>query len=519
MRLELERKTVVGRPVLAHAAPASARRALAQPGNAIENGLRREMEARFGHDFSRVRVHSGPEAAVSAGDLRASAYTAGTSIVFGRNQYSPGTAAGKRLLAHELAHVVQQREATSILPAISPARDASELAAERLADGCMERPSVASAVPALQRQPVEAAAPTGLPDKPAGDSATDQEVEAALTGFLTRVLQAQGGRGLLKDSLVVREALGVLAGSDSRASTAVADFLQSSLGGSPAVFAKQARKRLPARIPRSALERLNTIPSVPSASGGPGSIGEALDQLVDRTFRPLINSLTKSKDQREKLIEAAHTAVRAGVVGLANAAMTNLAPDARASFTAALDAAIRQRKNAAQVPATSPYTVTPSPPAVTGTPPSAKGQQIFPSPNVPIPDTPGQVTRAPSVPAAPASVDQVIQGLADDALIPPEARGKPVADSLSSARAFARTLADKLDEAQRKNQGSVELTLSSAYGEVRDIRAVFDEAERITQLIKNALPHHASKVEQVIVTVESPDPKTPSFRRDVIQLH
>ena len=511
-----ERKTGAGRPVLAHAAPASARRALAQPGNAIENGLRREMEARFRHDFSRVRVHSGPEADVSAGDLRAAAYTAGISIVFGRNKYSPRTAAGKRLLAHELAHVVQQREATSILPAISPARDASELAAERLADGGAERPSVASAVPALQRQP---AAPTGLPDKPAGDNATDQEVVAALTAFLSRVLQTQGGRGLLRDSPVVWQALHVLAGSDSSAFIAVDNFLQSSQGGSPAAFARQAREHLPPGIPRSALERLNTIPSAPSASGGPGSMGETLDQFVDRTFRPLINSLTKSEDLRRKLLEAAHAGVRAGVVGLANAAMTNLDPQARATFSAALDATIRQRTSRAQVPATSPFTVTPPPSGVPGTLPPAPGQQIIPSPSVPIPDTPGQAPPAPSVPAAPASVDQVIQGLADDALIPAEARGKPVADSLTSARAFARALADKLDEAQRKGQGSVELTLSSAYGEVGDIRAVFDEAEWITQLIKNALPHGASKVEQVIVTVESPDPKKPSFRRDVIQLH
>jgi hypothetical protein len=66
------------------------------------------MEQRFGHDFSGVRVHSGATAEQSARDVNARAYTVGHNIVFGAGQFAPITHEGRRLIAHELAHVVQQ---------------------------------------------------------------------------------------------------------------------------------------------------------------------------------------------------------------------------------------------------------------------------------------------------------------------------------------------------------------------------------------------------------------------------
>jgi hypothetical protein len=90
------------------AAPASVDRALAGVGRPLESGLRQDMEARFGHDFAQVRVHTGPVAEQSAREVEAHAYTAGTDIVFGAGRFMPGTDAGRRLIAHELSHVVQQ---------------------------------------------------------------------------------------------------------------------------------------------------------------------------------------------------------------------------------------------------------------------------------------------------------------------------------------------------------------------------------------------------------------------------
>jgi hypothetical protein len=66
------------------------------------------MEQRFGYDFSRVRVHAGTAAEQSVLDVNANAYTVGPNMVFGAGRFAPGTQQGRRLIAHELTHVVQQ---------------------------------------------------------------------------------------------------------------------------------------------------------------------------------------------------------------------------------------------------------------------------------------------------------------------------------------------------------------------------------------------------------------------------
>ena len=67
------------------------------------------FEPRFNRDFSQVRVHSNTQAAETAGLLKAQAFTIGNDVVFGSGQYLPETVRGKRLLAHELTHVIQQK--------------------------------------------------------------------------------------------------------------------------------------------------------------------------------------------------------------------------------------------------------------------------------------------------------------------------------------------------------------------------------------------------------------------------
>jgi hypothetical protein len=66
------------------------------------------MEARFGRDLSNVRLHTGGKAAESAQAVNARAYTVGKNIVFGPGEFAPHTNTGKRLIAHEMTHVVQQ---------------------------------------------------------------------------------------------------------------------------------------------------------------------------------------------------------------------------------------------------------------------------------------------------------------------------------------------------------------------------------------------------------------------------
>ena len=82
----------------------------AASGAPLEQNTRALMETRLGHDFSQVRVHTDEKAAASARDVNARAYTVGDDIVFGKGQYHPAAASSQRLIAHELAHVVQQRQ-------------------------------------------------------------------------------------------------------------------------------------------------------------------------------------------------------------------------------------------------------------------------------------------------------------------------------------------------------------------------------------------------------------------------
>jgi hypothetical protein len=98
------RATGTGAPSVA---PRIVGEVLQSPGHPLDAATRAFMEPRFGQDFSRVRLHTGAEAAGSARAINALAFTAGKDIVFGSEQYSPDSNCGRRLLAHELAHVVQ----------------------------------------------------------------------------------------------------------------------------------------------------------------------------------------------------------------------------------------------------------------------------------------------------------------------------------------------------------------------------------------------------------------------------
>jgi len=82
-------------------------------GEPLSESVRAFFEPRFGHDFSRVRVHSDARAAASAQSVNALAYTIGKDVVFAAAQFSPATTQGRKLLAHELTHVVQQGQGAS----------------------------------------------------------------------------------------------------------------------------------------------------------------------------------------------------------------------------------------------------------------------------------------------------------------------------------------------------------------------------------------------------------------------
>jgi hypothetical protein len=104
---EVQRKTAGGEATVTDAAAAAigARRG---GGQRLPAGERAFFESRLGTDLGRVRVHADPEAARLSAGLSARAFTVGNDVFFGSGEYQPGSSSGRRLLAHELTHVLQQ---------------------------------------------------------------------------------------------------------------------------------------------------------------------------------------------------------------------------------------------------------------------------------------------------------------------------------------------------------------------------------------------------------------------------
>ena len=125
-------------------------------GSPLDRETRGFMESRLGADFGDVRIHTDSKASESAKSVQAHAYTVGNDVVFQSGKYEPDSDSGKRMLAHELTHVVQQRSGpVDGTPAaggikISNPSDRFEQAAEHSADRVM---SSAAPAPALQAAP------------------------------------------------------------------------------------------------------------------------------------------------------------------------------------------------------------------------------------------------------------------------------------------------------------------------------------------------------------------------------
>ena len=130
--------------------------ALDSPGQPLDATTRAEMEPRLGHDFANVRVHADSRASDSARAVNATAYTVGRELVFRVGHYRPETEVGKRLLAHELTHVVQQGAANPRLkrntldsePVVSQPSDRAEQEADRGAEAVASGESFAPSMKA-----------------------------------------------------------------------------------------------------------------------------------------------------------------------------------------------------------------------------------------------------------------------------------------------------------------------------------------------------------------------------------
>jgi outer membrane protein OmpA-like peptidoglycan-associated protein len=135
-------------------APARVHEVLHSPGQPLDAATRAYFEPRFGRDFSRVRVHADAAAGHSAREINAHAYTVGHNVVFGVGRFAPATHEGRRLIAHELTHVVQQSglgHAARQPTRISNAHDADARA--KVAATCVLPMRSTESTLAVQRQP------------------------------------------------------------------------------------------------------------------------------------------------------------------------------------------------------------------------------------------------------------------------------------------------------------------------------------------------------------------------------
>lgn len=150
-RLSLQRMGL-NSPLAGEVAPPVVHDVLRSSAPPLDAQTRALMEPRFGHDFSRVRIHTGDLAARSAEAVAAQAFTFGRDIVFGSGRFAPATAEGRKLLAHELAHVVQQGAAPATSAVTRPVA-----------------PGHSGAGPQLRRQPTPGpASPPAAPSPTTG---------------------------------------------------------------------------------------------------------------------------------------------------------------------------------------------------------------------------------------------------------------------------------------------------------------------------------------------------------------
>ncbi len=151
-KLSLARSIRSANPITPHSndVPPIVHEVLNSSGEPLDAATRTYFEPRFGHDFSRVRVHTDEQAAESARLVNARAYTVGDNVVLGSGQYHPSSSSGRRLLAHELTHVVQQSNSGSALPlTISEPSDRNERQADQVATDVADRGLSFAGVPVL----------------------------------------------------------------------------------------------------------------------------------------------------------------------------------------------------------------------------------------------------------------------------------------------------------------------------------------------------------------------------------
>ncbi|HTG33550.1 MAG TPA: DUF4157 domain-containing protein [Thermoanaerobaculia bacterium] len=199
--------------------PAIVGEALFSSGQPLGAGVRAFMEPRIGHDFSQVRVHTGDVASRSAAAVDALAYTVGSDVVFRNGLYAPEMAEGRKLLAHELTHVVQQGKGLTpssglnVAPPSSPAEREAESVAGTVQNGARSSPFIPIGSYPLQlarQQSSQAAAPAQTAPAASSSEMTRSEFEGIMR---RRYLVADIHTGTFEEQRVSLPRQGTPAGS------------------------------------------------------------------------------------------------------------------------------------------------------------------------------------------------------------------------------------------------------------------------------------------------------------------
>lgn len=425
-----------------------------QIGRPLEPNVRKQIEQGLGENFEKVRVHDDADAQRSAATLDAEAFTHGEDIYLGAGAPNVESTAGQTLLTHELAHVVQQRQAgESTAAAISQPGDqferAADVAAHQAMEGGQAHVSVSGSPPAIQRK------------KKQRTFAARAEAKVALQKYFEREMQAQGRKEDLRVTQQVKDTvLHILFGDDVFGQLKIQSELNRFDLRIPDEFASAIAQHLPDAIDPGLLARLERLPVRQKT---PGVFGR-VRKLVERT--------APGKAERSEPLPE---------------------PGSQKRFEELMKQSQREQG-------------------------SETKERRFPPPPFPFPlkvDVlrAGRIIRGlPEAIQGPRStrktepearsypeVERVIEQIPPDALTPTEVRGTKAAGDFADAQEFARELARRLDIAQQQGQDTTDLRLGDNYNQMRDRTAMISEIERIVALIREALPHHASVIRFVDV--------------------
>lgn len=290
-------------PSHALAPEAEAARGVAGPGRPLDPSTREFMGERFAHDFSGVRVHTDTAAAESASHLEARAFTTGNQVAFAGGEYAPGNPRGQHLLAHELAHVVQNERSGPAAIGLSTPGDRTEAVADRAAAAAfsphIQTPGIArSTGVAVAREAAAAASPTLGPKA----AALPSQGETIVQSFLLKMWTKQSGAsGEFRVTAKVMEGLNLIFPFGAPVGPIT-------VYPSPDALMARLRPSIPVTIDPNTLKVLDRIPSEEKKLSEAAKKDPDADPAAPQF--PLVPGASKSPEPSKGYSDAAEAALK-----------------------------------------------------------------------------------------------------------------------------------------------------------------------------------------------------------------